>query len=97
MRNTILTILMVCLLSVSFAENIEERPKVGLVLSGGGAKGAVQIAVLKVLDELGIEIDYIAGTSMGSFIGELYAIGYSSERIEKIFFTQDWRKIWSYI
>ena len=86
-------ILSVLLLSHVCAELPEERPKVGLVLSGGGAKSAAQIAVLKVLDELEIEVDYISGTSMGSFVGALYAIGYSAERIERIFFEQDWDAI----
>ena len=52
-----------------------QRKKVGLVLSGGGAKGVAHIGVLKVLEEAGIPIDYIAGTSMGSLVGALYAIG----------------------
>lgn len=51
------------------------RPKVGLVLSGGGAKGAAHIGVLKYIEEAGIPIDYIAGTSMGSIIGGMYALG----------------------
>lgn len=52
-----------------------QRKKVGLVLSGGGAKGVAHIGVLKVLEEAGIPIDYIAGTSMGSLVGALYASG----------------------
>ena len=51
----------------------KERPKVGLVLSGGGAKGAAHIGVLKYIEEAGIPIDYIAGTSMGSIVGGMYA------------------------
>ena len=54
----------------------ESRPKVGLVLSGGGAKGAAHIGVLKYIEEAGIPIDYIAGTSMGSIVGGMYALGY---------------------
>lgn len=76
-----------------YAESPEKRPRVGLVLSGGGAKAAAHIPLLKALDSLQIEVDYIAGTSMGSFIGALYAIGYSADRIEKIFFQEDWNKI----
>ena len=53
---------------------VKTRPKVGLVLSGGGAKGAAHIGVIKYLEEAGIPIDYIAGTSMGAIIGGLYAI-----------------------
>ena len=51
------------------------RPKVGVVLSGGGAKGFAHIGALRVIEEAGIPIDYIAGTSMGSIIGGLYAVG----------------------
>ena len=57
------------------------RPKIGLVLSGGGAKGAAHIGVIKYLEELEIPIDYIAGTSMGSIVGGMYALGYSSDEI----------------
>ncbi|HKX57306.1 MAG TPA: patatin-like phospholipase family protein, partial [Xanthomonadales bacterium] len=54
-----------------------ERPKIGLVLSGGGARGIAHIGVLKALEELQVPIDCIAGTSMGSVVGGLYASGYS--------------------
>ncbi|MBO5811833.1 MAG: patatin-like phospholipase family protein, partial [Bacteroidaceae bacterium] len=57
------------------------RPKVGLVLSGGGAKGAAHIGVIKYIEEQGIPIDFIAGTSMGSVIGGMYALGYTSDEI----------------
>lgn len=56
----------------------QERKKVGVVLSGGGAKGVAHIQALKVIEEAGIPIDYIVGTSMGSIIGGLYSIGYTS-------------------
>ncbi|MBO4282668.1 MAG: patatin-like phospholipase family protein [Bacteroidales bacterium] len=62
---------------------------VGLVLSGGGAKGLVHIGVIRALEEKGIPIDYIAGTSMGAIIGGLYAAGYSTEEMEKVFQSQD--------
>jgi len=62
-----------------------KRPKIGLVLSGGGAKGFAHIGVLKVLEEAGIKIDYIGGTSMGSVIGGLYASGYNASQIDSIF------------
>ena len=55
-----------------------DRPKVALVLSGGGAKGFAHIGVLKVLEEEGIPIDLIVGTSMGSLVGGIYSIGYSA-------------------
>ena len=69
---------------------VKERPKVGLVLSGGGARGAAHIGVLKYLEEMGIPIDYIAGTSMGSIVGGLYALGYSSNEILDIISSVDW-------
>ncbi len=67
-----------------------ERPKVGLVLSGGGAKGFAHIGVLKKIRDAGIEVDYISGTSMGSIVGGLYAVGYSPEFIEKLVRDQNW-------
>ena len=70
-----------------------ERPTVGLVLSGGGAKGFAHIGVIKVLEELGIPIDYIAGTSMGSVVGGLYAAGISIEDLEKVAVHTDWNDI----
>ena len=61
------------------------RPKVGLVLSGGGAKGLAHIGVLKVIDSLGIKVDYIGGTSMGAVVGGLYASGYTANQLDSIF------------
>lgn len=61
-----------------------KRPKIGLALSGGGAKGFAHIGVLKILDSLNVKIDYISGTSMGAIVGGLYASGYSGKDIEKI-------------
>ncbi|GAA4309278.1 patatin-like phospholipase family protein [Pontixanthobacter gangjinensis] len=63
----------------------QEAPSVGLVLSGGGAKGLAHIGVLKVLEEEGVKIDYIGGTSMGAIIGGLYASGYSASELDSIF------------
>lgn len=67
----------------------EKEPKIGLVLSGGGAKGFAHIGVLKVIDSLGIKIDYVAGTSMGAIIGSLYASGYSGKQLDSIFSSTD--------
>ncbi|KAB1069865.1 patatin [Tamlana haliotis] len=61
------------------------KPKVGLVLSGGGAKGLAHIGVLKVIDSLGVEVDYVAGTSMGAIVGGLYASGYSGKQLDSLF------------
>lgn len=69
------------------------RPKIGLVLSGGGAKGLAHIGVIKVLEEAGIQPDFIGGTSMGAIIGGFYALGYSTEFIEHIVKSQDWNQL----
>jgi NTE family protein len=69
------------------------RPKIGLALGGGGARGAAHIGVLKVLEELRIPIDYIAGTSMGSVVGGLYVVGYSPEALDKVVGTVDWNSL----
>ena len=66
------------------------RPKIGLALSGGGAKGFAHIGVLKVLEENGIPVDCISGTSMGSIVGGLYAMGYSADELEKIVIGINW-------
>ena len=66
------------------------RPKVGVVLSGGGAKGAAHIGVLKYLEEQDIPIDYVAGTSMGAIIGGLYAMGYSPDELAEMIAEMDW-------
>ena len=66
------------------------RPRVGLVLSGGGAKGMAHVGVLKVIEELGIPIDYIGGTSMGSIVGGLYALGYNTSQLEIYMKEADW-------
>jgi len=68
--------------------------KVGLVLSGGGAKGLAHIAVIKALEENGIPIDYIAGTSMGAIVAGLYAAGYSTDEMEQLF-KSDQFKFWT--
>lgn len=70
-----------------------ERPKIGLALSGGGARGAAHVGVLKVLEELQIPVDYIAGTSMGAVIGGLYASGMNSAEIEHQLNTIDWSTV----
>ena len=66
------------------AQQTGTRPKIGLTLSGGGAKGLAHVGILKAIDSAGLKIDYITGTSMGAIMGALYAVGYSGEQIEKI-------------
>lgn len=73
--------------TLSFAQ---ESPKVGLVLSGGGAKGIAHIGVIRAMEQAGIRPDYIAGTSMGAVVGGLYAIGYSADDIEDMVLNIDW-------
>lgn len=70
----------------SFSQELKQpRPKIGLVLSGGGAKGFAHIGVLKVLEQAGVKIDYIGGTSMGAVVGGLYASGYNANQLDSIF------------
>lgn len=66
------------------------RPRIGVTLSGGGAKGLAHIGILKAIDSAGLRVDYVTGTSMGSIIGSLYAVGYSADSIERIARTIDW-------
>lgn len=68
----------------------KSRPKVGVVLGGGGAKGAAHIGVLKYLEEIGIPVDYVAGTSIGSIIGGLYAMGYSPDELATLIAEMNW-------
>lgn len=68
----------------------DARPRIGLVLAGGGARGAAHIGVLQVLDELRIPVDAIAGTSMGAVVGGLHSIGYSPEELEETILAIDW-------
>lgn len=84
-----------CIPAIHAADNIQgkynsHRLKVGLVLGGGGAKGAAHAGALRAIEKSGIPIDYIAGTSIGSIIGGLYACGYRSADIEKMFRSQQW-------
>jgi NTE family protein len=71
------------------------RPKVGVVLSGGGAKGMAHIGALKVLEKAGVPVDYVVGTSMGSIIGGLYAIGYTAQQMDSLVRRQDWSMLLS--
>ena len=95
MKKYLLVFLMLicCGLSVMAQQQNEggkTRPKVGLVLGGGGAKGAAAIGILKELEREKIPIDYIAGTSIGAIIGGLYVQGYRADDLEKLFRSQNW-------
>jgi NTE family protein len=78
-----------CLLAAAVAA-AEERPRVGLVLSGGGARGAAHVGVLKVLEQQRIVVDAVAGTSMGAVIGGLYASGLNAREIEAVIESEEW-------
>lgn len=80
---------------MGFSQEITEKKdvKVGLVLSGGGAKGLAHVAVLKVLEETGIRVDYIGGTSMGAIVGALYASGYTANQLDSILKSINFEKI----
>lgn len=87
-------ILLILFFSVAaFCAEAQRSPKVGLVLSGGGAKGFAHIGLLRLIDSLNIKVDYITGTSMGSVMGGLYAAGYSADSIKKIVLSQNWSLI----
>ena len=75
-------------LSIGLAKN--RRPKIGLVLSGGGARGFAHVGTLHMIDSLKIPIDYIVGNSMGGVVGGLYAIGYDAVEIGNLIRSVDW-------
>ena len=74
------------------AQAADARPKIGLALSGGGAKGCAHVGVLRQLERMHIPVDYIAGTSMGAVVGALYASGMTADEIEKELTTIDWEE-----
>ncbi|MDD4490504.1 MAG: patatin-like phospholipase family protein, partial [Paludibacter sp.] len=81
LKKTLLFLLVITCSSFAITAQSSKRPKVALVLSGGGAKGFAHLGVLKVLEEEKIPIDIIVGTSIGSIVGGLYAIGYTADAI----------------
>ena len=81
--------------SVLFAVQLSFAQKVGLVLSGGGAKGMTHIGIIRALEENNIPIDYIAGTSMGAIVGSLYAMGYSPDDMEALLKSPDFKTWYS--
>lgn len=100
MKNFLLTVILTSIFSSAFAQESADAGrenksplKVGLVLSGGGAKGFAHIGVLKVLEEANVKVDFIGGTSMGAIIGGLYASGYNATQIDSIFKATDFDKI----
>lgn len=99
-RRLIVAALLLCVAAGAFGaaavpQETEARPKIGLVLSGGGARGAAHVGVLKVLEEMRVPVDYVAGTSMGAIIGGLYASGLSADEIEEAVGQLDWDAMFS--
>lgn len=75
------------------SDSLHHRKKVAVVLSGGGALGAIHVGALKVIEEAGIPVDMVVGTSMGSIVGALYSVGYNSQDIATMFRTMDWAQL----
>lgn len=88
-----ISLLLIILASLTVFSQEQKKPKIGLVLSGGGAKGFAHIGVLKVLEEAGVKIDFIGGTSMGAVVGGLYASGYNAAQIDSIFQATDFNEL----
>lgn len=84
-------ILLIFFLLLSLTLAAQQRPKVAVVLSGGGAKGMAHIGALKVIEKAGIPVDYVVGTSMGAIVGGLYSIGYTPEQLDSLVNIQDWK------
>ena len=88
---TLILACLICFSAMAINDTIKPpRPKVGIVLGGGGAKGSAHIGVLKYIEEMGIPVDYVVGTSMGSIIGGLYSLGYSPDEMQELISNLDW-------
>ncbi|GIC20675.1 hypothetical protein VCSRO53_0996 [Vibrio cholerae] len=79
-------------LALAQEAQVAKRPKIALVLAGGGAKGAAHMGVLRALEEMHVPVDIITGTSMGAYVGGLYATGMSAEEIEALIYSVDWNR-----
>jgi NTE family protein len=84
-----------CIQAQDTQDDQKRSVKIGLALSGGGAKGFAHIGVLKILEEAGIQVDVITGASMGSIVGGLYAIGYTTDMLEEIAINNDWEELYN--
>lgn len=98
MKIRALVIFVLAILSYTKSYSLQrntENIRVGLVLSGGGAKGAAHIGAIKLLEELGISVDYVVGTSMGAVIGGMHSLGYSANELDSIISNRDWNMLMS--
>jgi NTE family protein len=92
-KKSFLLLLLLCTMTFAMGQESSDgghRLKVGLVLGGGGAKGAAEVGALKIIEKAGIPIDYIAGTSIGAIVGGLYSVGYRAEALDSMFRSQEW-------
>lgn len=89
------SLLVVLFISGTLQAQTGPRPRIGLTLSGGGARGLAHIGLLRALDSAGVHVDYVSGTSMGAVVGSLYAVGYSGAEIEQIARKLDWAAVLS--
>lgn len=76
-------------------DTVSHKPRLALVLGGGGAKGAAHVGVLKVLEEAGVQPDIIVGTSIGAIVGGLYSIGYSAAQLDSLFRSRQWLQLFT--
>lgn len=93
MKKQYIALVLFALFAYSLSAQPVRKQAVGLCLSGGGARGLAHIALLKAIDSLGVQVDYITGTSMGAIMGGLYAIGYSGKQLDSIARTTDWARL----
>ncbi|CAA7196253.1 patatin-like phospholipase family protein [Chryseobacterium potabilaquae] len=101
MKNIFIALLLLGVHFLSAQDSIRKSPvispttKFGLALSGGGAKGFAHLGILKIIDSLGIKVDYITGTSMGGILGGLYGMGYSGEQLKDVVYKTNWKRVLS--
>ena len=102
MKNTLVTICLVLLFCSNnlFAQNDQlytiskkDRPTVAVVLAGGGAKGVAHVPALKAIEDAGLPVDLVVGTSIGSIVGAMYCTGYSPDTMRQIIRSKDWIKL----
>ena len=93
-KKSVIFLLLLSAFFITIRVNGEKRETVGLVLSGGGAKGIAHVGVIKALEENDIPVNYVTGTSMGAIVGSLYSCGWSPERMMELFTSKDFQ-YWS--